>query len=413
MKIGDFARKFNQNVSTVRFYVNNGLLLPKIVNGRYDFDSQCVKDMERIMKYKTFHFTLEEIQLLFFMEKASGFKDEVIVQICAEILRNKKEELIEYREKLSDYLQEIDEELSSLSLSPDVKEGTGVPFSFIPDLYCPKCQVPLKLEDARLMHNSLDKGRLWCDCGYEAHIEEGIIKLKDCVEETPFKAFENVESVISMKEQFSPSYRLLIGKAYQQIYQNAYYDAEEAKHVLFGPFTFNFLLEYLDRLGTLNTYIIFDPSVKRMEKLKKYLSSSSAKIVFIAGLASQLPLRHRSCNLYIDDYSTVNHLFTYSKYPCEEIGPLIKKNGIVTGIFSVYDKAPETLRNFKEFHPQFPFELMKLFHLRQAWERSGFEMYEEKEMGITTGNEIHSNMGVLGEQIGVWTYSLKKTDRRK
>lgn len=414
MKIGDFARKFGLNVSTVRYYVNIGVLLPGMVNGRFDFDASCVRDMERILRYKKFMFSLEEIQLLFFMEKASRFQDEDIVKICGEILKNKKEELTKHKEELSLYVDELDEEIEGLSvLSNDKGEGNGVPFSFIPDLFCPYCQIPLKLDEARIVNNSLERGLLHCDCGYRAKIEDGIIRLQDATDETPFKAFENVESVIAMKDQFSSSYRLLIGKAYLSMYQETSVALEASKHILFGPFTFNFILEYLDKLGKGNTYIVFDPSLKRMEKLKKYLSHSPQKIVFIAGGISQLPLKHGSCDIYIDDYSTVNTLFTYGKYPCDLLAPLIKRGGLVNGIFSTYDQAPLTLANFKKIHPDFPEKMMKLNRLLYEYENVGFSSAKKKKIGITQGSESHDYQGIKGEQIGVWVYSLKKIPKKR
>jgi DNA-binding transcriptional MerR regulator len=91
MKIGTFAKKFNLNVSTVRFYVNNGLLTPAREGGHYEFGSECVSDMKNILKYKKYQFSLEEIQLLFFMEKASGFQDEIVIEVCVDILKKKRD----------------------------------------------------------------------------------------------------------------------------------------------------------------------------------------------------------------------------------------------------------------------------------------------------------------------------------
>ena len=66
MKIGEFANKFGLNVSTVRYYINNGLLIPVKKEEQYEFDKNCEEDMKNILKYKGYHFTIEEIQLLFF-----------------------------------------------------------------------------------------------------------------------------------------------------------------------------------------------------------------------------------------------------------------------------------------------------------------------------------------------------------
>ena len=69
MRIGAFAEKYNMNVSAVRYYVERGLLTPQRRNNQYVFDDDCMKDMEKILRYKSFHFSLSEIELLFFLQK--------------------------------------------------------------------------------------------------------------------------------------------------------------------------------------------------------------------------------------------------------------------------------------------------------------------------------------------------------
>jgi DNA-binding transcriptional MerR regulator len=413
LKIGSFAKKFDLNISTIRFYVNNGLLLPKMANGRYDFDSECHKDMEKILQYKKYLFTLDEIQLLFFLEKASQFKDDVILGICGEILRNKREELAGYRKELDHYIAELDVEMARITEMPKEDDGEiGVPFSFIPDLYCPSCQVPLKLDDASISSNSLQKGSLWCDCGYRAQIEDGIIRCSDFEEDTPFKAFKNIESVRSIKEQFGSSYRMLIGKAYLWMYSKSNPDIDNTYRILIGPFTFNFLLEYVDKYRDSSIFIVFDPSLKRIEKLKKYLSGRNQKIVYIAGGVNLLPLKHQSCDLYIDDYSTTNNLFTFGDFSCKFIAPLLKRRGRIVGIFTDYNCAPKSLENFRGVHPNFPSQKMKLRFLKYDWEQGGVEIVEEKSIGRTTGEELHFHQSAAGEQLEVHCYLGEKSQKK-
>jgi DNA-binding transcriptional MerR regulator len=354
MKIGTFARKFNLNVSAVRFYINNGLLTPCKIGGQYEFDPECVSDMEKILKYKKYNFTLEEIQLLFFMEKASRFQDEIVLKVCTDILKSKRKQLIKDRDDLTQFIDEIEREIESLPVYP-VKEATdeGVPFSMIPCLYCPDCQRPLKLDSASLSNGSIQKGDLSCECGYSASIRDGIILCRDFTEDTPFKAFENVESVMAMKDQFSPAYRKLITKTYIWMYNRIANHLTGGRHIMAGPFTFNFLLEYIEKLGKNNTYVVFDPSLKRIEKIKKYLSSWDYPVVYIVGKSHELPLKNSSIDIYIDDYSTVNSLFTYNTFSTDTLARLLKESGEVAGIFTTYQQAPKSLANFRKNHPDF------------------------------------------------------------
>lgn len=69
MKIGDFAAKYGLNITAVRYYVDKALLTPERKNNQYIFNKTCMEDMEKILKYKSFNFSLEEIELLFSWRK--------------------------------------------------------------------------------------------------------------------------------------------------------------------------------------------------------------------------------------------------------------------------------------------------------------------------------------------------------
>lgn len=409
MKIGTFARKFNLNISTIRFYINSGLLAPDRVGGQYELGKECVSDMEKILKYKKYYFTLEEIQLLFFMEKASRFQDEIVLEVCADILNNKKRQLVTERDNLTHFIEEIEREIEDLSTftANDITDE-GIPFSIIPYLYCPNCQEPLKLDSASLANGSIQNGVLSCECGYTAAISDGIILCKDYSEDTPFKAFENIESVMAMKNQFSSKYRGLITKAYIWMHNRIANQANGIRYIMTGPFTFNFLLEYIEKLGKGNTYIVFDPSLKRISKIKKYLSSWNYTIVYIVGEPKELPIKKGTIDIYIDDYSTVNSLFTYNTFSTEYISPLLKNSGEVVGIFTTYQHAQKSIYNFKKDHPDFIPERMTLGGLKYQWSLENVKTIEEKVIGTTTAGELHFPQNAVGEMIVVHGYHGKK-----
>ncbi len=409
MKISAFAEKFNVNVSTVRHYINSGLLVPGRKNGQYSFGKECEEDMYNIIKYKNYHFSLEEIQLLFFMEKASRFKDEVVLDVCAEILKNKREELIAEQKALDVNIKSLEKDIEEMPEVATVKDVKwGVPFSFIPNLYCPLCQTPLELDSASISNNYLYSGELKCGCGYNAYIENGIIIAGEKIEETPFKAFDNIESVISLKEEFSHQYRGFIAKTYLFMRDQVHNEGDSHRIIMGGPFTFNFLLEYLGKLGPHDSYIIADPSIKRINKLKTLLSDLENHIIYYAGNTSDIPIKHGCVDVYIDDFSTVNSLFTFDEYQTELISPLLRKRGKVTGIFTDYRKAPKGLRNFTEDNPLFTPEKMTFNRLEADWNKSGVRIGEMKSTGLTSSSEKHFPRGELGEAIEVIGYVGKK-----
>ncbi len=157
-----------------------------------------------------------------------------------------------------------------------------------------------------------------------------------------------------------------------------------------GPFTLNFLLEYIGKLGRQNIFIVFDPSLKRISKLKKYLAPWNFNIAYIVGKPKELPIKNDTIDLYIDDYSTVNSLFTYNSFSTEHIAPLLKNTGDIVGIFTTYQNAPNSLHNFKKDHPDFKPEKMTLGGLKSQWSFVSLRMQRGRRwkfMGIMPGKK--------------------------
>ena len=179
-------------------------------------------------------------------------------------------------------------------------------------MYCPICSSPLRLESASLSNNKLTSGDLSCACGYESHIEDGVILCDGYTQSTPFKAFKNIESVVSITEEFGKEYRILIDKAYMWMYHQIP-TGDEHRIVMAGPFTFNFLLKYCQEFSRNTTFVIIDPSLKRISKMQKYMKEFDFQTVFIAGTLDKIPVRRECIDIYADDFSSVNCIFTYNK----------------------------------------------------------------------------------------------------
>ena len=412
MRIGEFAARFDLNISTVRYYVNNSLLIPKRKNGQYFFDKQCVRDMETILRLKNYYFTIDEIQLFMFLEKTSRFKDDVILELCREILEKKKSELIRQRNSIDECITEIDSEIDTLPVvEPDTGGAKGIPFSFIPNLYCPHCNEPLKLDSASISDGYLNSGELWCGCGYRARIDNGILICEGSLEGTPLKSFENIETVLAMRDQFSPRYRSLIEKTYSYMYNRILKGEDEQRFILTGPLQLNFLLSFIEKLGKNNVYIVVDPSIKKLEKMHTYLNETGCNIVYMAGTMDEIPVRNNSVDIYVDDYCLANCIFTKNEFNAKRIYGLLKRKGIVTGIFGNYAKAPRSLSRFSEFDKDFDPKKMSLNNFKTIWRTAGFNIRELKSAGFTSEREKDYEQDVLGEQLEVLGYYAEKEKR--
>ena len=409
MKIGEFAKKFHINNSTVRYYIKNGLLNPGQKNEQFVFDDECLSDMEQIIKYKRYRFTISEMQLLFFLEKTSRFNDKLVNELCLDILRSKKEELLKEIKELNSDISDLDEEIKTFpKVSAMTEKKAGVPYSAIPLLYCPKCNLPLQLNAATIAKGMIRNGHLSCECDYDANINEGIIICRDHEADSPLKAFNNIESVISAKDEFSPLFRKLYHNAYLYMTGRILGHSEEPMTILYGPFTYNHILESIEKLGKQNTYIVVDPSRKRIEKIKQYLAAEDYKIIYIVGKSEDIPLKNSSVDVFVDDYSTSNQIFSYNTFNAERIASHLKTKGLVTGLFTSYHQAPTSLAAFTKDHPDFESSKLTMSNLKMLWEDNGILLQDEKSIGYTTASGKHYLRDNPGEPVEVICYASKK-----
>ena len=87
MRAEEFADKYNINTSAVRYYAEKAMFTPKGENAQYIVDKACIVQMGRIMQYKKYDFTLEEIEELFYCEGASWMYQKIIVpEACWDVI---------------------------------------------------------------------------------------------------------------------------------------------------------------------------------------------------------------------------------------------------------------------------------------------------------------------------------------
>lgn len=411
MKNGQFAQRYNVNASTIRYYIEKALITPRRENGQYIFDELCKKQMERLMRYKKYKFTLEEIGVLSYYENATDLKDKAVVDEILRIFHEKESSIHAEIAELEGIIQQLRSEIGAYQEKAD--DSTNGRQEFLPIgalniLCCPACGKRLVLKDADIDETGIIRGALRCECGYHAEIADGIVLCKGSSEETPFKAFENIDSVLAITDDFSPAYRNLIDKAHLWMYQWIETNENNFYNVLAGPFAYNFILKHLEALPDNALYIIVDVSVKKIRKLQKYFCGSGKSILYIAGKLGEIPLKQESIDLYIDDFSSSNYIFTYNKNLFEHITPLMKKGKSLVGQFIDYSMAPKSLENFKKDHENLTPDLLKLSKMHEAFNREGLKIMEENNCGSTLGNKKDFARNVVGESVSVIAYYAKK-----
>lgn len=205
MKIGQFAKKYGINASAVRYYIDKTLITPKKENGQYIFNDMCIEQMDRIMRYKEYKFSLEEIELLSYYESTTNLKDKAVIDEIVQILHNKDDILRDEIKQLEDIRENLKGEISAYrTKAEDAESGKHlcIPIEALEILYCPVCGSKLALRDADIETEGISRGMLVCSCGYNAQVASGMIFCLGSSDETPFRAFENIDTVLAIMDDF-------------------------------------------------------------------------------------------------------------------------------------------------------------------------------------------------------------------
>ena len=411
MKIGAFAKKYDINPSAVRFYVDKALITPKRENGQNVFDDTCCGQMEKILKYKHFRFTLEEIERIFYYENLSNLKDNRVINEIVGILMQKKalieQEIVITNAVINDINEEINYYKKILNQGTAI-QNTYVPLESFNILCCPACGKDLLLENASLEADGIKEADVKCDCGYSVTIKDGILLCQGYTEESPLRLFENDEGIIATTRDFSRSYRELLGKSHLRIYQQIMHDCKSCRNILVGPLTYNFILRYTNKIINGTTVVIVDPSLSKIREIKKYLSDSGKQILFIAGDINRIPMRKEIIDLYIDDFSFDNCAISYNMNIFEAIAPFLKDGGKVIGHFVNCSKAPKSLKNIKTDYPDFNPEMLSMNKTYASIADAGLKITEKTNLGSPKGKDSNYTRQVDDEKITLITYIAEK-----
>ena len=414
MKIGEFARKYNTNASTIRYYIEKALLTPQRKNGQYLFNHACMEEMEKIQRGKQYRFTLEEIELLFYYEKASNLKDKAVINEIIQVFNKKVQELEHEKKELNRILDCLKEEIEAYrskkaEAEAEAKKGgkAHVPLEALEILHCPHCRKQLTLKGADIQGEGISKGTFGCSCGYEAVVSDGILICEGYTQDTPFKVFENIDSVLAITDDFSHSYRTLIEKAHLWMYQQLA-ACDIPNYIMAGPFSYNFILKHMRELPEQSVYVVMDISLKKIEKLKQYFAGMRRKIVFMAGAIDRIPLKTGCIDLYIDDFSNQNYVFTYNEYLLGQIVPLLHKRGKIIGQLVDYSSAQKSLENFKKDHISFMPGMMAIQKMYGNFSMAGIKIVEENKLEPPQGNKQDFLRQVGKEKVQLRAYLAQK-----
>lgn len=196
MKIGAFAKHFQVNKTTVRFYTDINLLIPDSTGTYPNYNETCLKDMANIILYKSLGFTIEEIKEIKVLERFYVNLSDSNMKHIHDLMDKK---ITHHYKMIDEYRQQI-KRIEVLKQSIDtskIQQTMGVPFMSLSFLKCPICHESFDIENAQIKDNVIQEGSLKCRCGSNHNITDGIVYPKGFkpIDASRDKQLESIEYV--------------------------------------------------------------------------------------------------------------------------------------------------------------------------------------------------------------------------
>lgn len=338
MRIGEFSKKTNSSIDTVRHYITLGLLVPTKDGKYFKFDDKCFSDLNRIKEMKEMDFTLQEIKNILLLSRFSKLSLGQEKQHYRSFFKNKMKSLIKHKEKLEDKITRLDEKIKTLDVEFQQDPiRLGVDLSFLQNLYCPSCQKILKLDQADIQENMIINGEMSCSCGYKIEVKEGIIIDKESMKVTQ-EADEKY--VIRYVDETDSHFLDNLYAAMEWCSRTIQLDQSKIMLEL-GVGNGIFLSHIYNDLPDDLTYIAVDYDFNKLKYLKKVFERSGVKkkVIFICSDYVGMPIKHHSVDYVVDFFGMSNYSFRNNEVLHREVENYYNEHCTILGSYMLFDKV--------------------------------------------------------------------------
>lgn len=375
MKIGEFAKKYDIPVATIRHYLNMGLIVPEHDGYQREFTEVNCRELENIIELKGLGFQLDEILIVLNVHRCFNVNDEQLYDREIEILEGKKYQLYDQRNALTASIRKINKAIRQAednrrklleeqhSKEEKGHEGAGIPLKALGKLKCPLCGNSMNLLDANIFEGLIGSGELRCDCGYRASIRDGYLfagKLENLDQDDDFGRVyygigDEEPDVFMIFEGVSQSneWPISVYKNYQWIH-NALKDFDAAGKTIFIPDISAF---YLYSFGDAEMFSNADVFVgaltaRSIQEVKEHVARvhPGLKVTYLVNQDGQLPLAEGSIDLVIDMMGTYNMDFFLSESYYNVLKPYLAPDAIIAAVYDYYKPGAESRNRIHELY---------------------------------------------------------------
>lgn len=407
MRIGQFAKKNQVSVDTIRHYMDLGLIVPEKKGGQYDFDNRCQADFKLISEFKALGFQLNEMKL-FMLYKHFGnlthYEEDSYYQSLFVEKRQKIEteimELIRKKEKLDHKIGEL------FKTHIDSKAVSGVDLPTLRLLICGKCNQTLSLQNGTIYDNQVVEGTLICKCNQKYGIKDGII-----IVNRPYSALDGdmiLENHINNYIKITDSeYLQNISKGFRWSKRKLdTLDLHQKVMLELGSGVGFFLRNLYQDLPEDCLYIAVDHNLERHRFLKSLLERTKLRrnVLFICADFLEIPIGRNTVDVLIDQTGTSNYSFEHQSFLLKEVDQLVKNNGALLGSYFVFKNFSSKSKIAPEVRSNFLLQSIKnnLVELK-------YELIEEINSEILHFGGKYEDFFVKGEEVYTYTFFGKRS----
>lgn len=356
MRIGEFAARYDMSVSSVRYYVNMGLLIPQTSNNRYVFGQRDIQDMNFIHALKHVGITLEDILQIINTKRINaelGKRDNSEIKLA--LLRQKEylqQAIYSYEEKILS-IDRLIEELNTQEIEQLPTFKNGIDLGFLNYLCCPVCGSSLNIIPEIIHDNQFVNATISCKCGYTANVQDGIMSIHTPVNMDlndhqrdvwcyDYLQPHEMNSIIKICDWMYP---FLIEKA----------KADSIPLLIMENYASNycFIFDQAKRLPINHYYVLTDINETVIKEYKQRIEKANPelKVLYIAGSNLQLPLKERIVDVTIDLFNNTFFGNYNQTFYTEHIKHYLKMFSLILGSYTYIKPMSKSLQEYQKAYP--------------------------------------------------------------
>lgn len=405
MRIGKFAEKFNVKLETIRYYIEEDLLIPQKKGHYYHFDDEVIEDMRLILKLKSYHFSIKEIAQALTVKRLTPFITKEDHSFLLPALEEKKKELQKQITEYEHSIHQIEEEVQRYNTMAIERVTTkGISLSFLPFLHCPLCQKELILLEAQIVNQQIYNGLLECSCHYQATIENGII-MTHHLDEEAYNKFYIYD--LKMIQTINSSLVNVIEKCSLHVKKKFLEEDLRGKIILESHVdTYVFLNRFSKELNPDALYIFTGSTVPMLKILKTEMETQNPQlnVLYILNSGLDLPLKKQCIDIVIDSYSFNEFSLFHNAYPMKRLENYLSKTSVVYGSYFTYEDLSKTLINKNKLYPHSLFENLTPSFMSLNMRHCNKTLTLNKKIGTISDPGKYLKYHVQGEEASFYSY---------